>query len=168
MRLQELRTPSPKLVVYHFGKNDEVAETVIRLLLNEARPSVDLGRGRRILFHKAHVPQGQDHLHFVVRGHKVAALNKDGTAHDQSHGVQLQRWAIDGASEHYAEFKMPKNGIIEQLFRVPSGILLNEGFASDGFRLTRRELAEAEARAEDELKKRALIENVKARLKKKI
>lgn len=112
---------------YHFESDDAVAETVIRLLLNEEKPRVDLGKGRSILFHHAHVPGTQDHLHFLVKGAKIAAVNADGSAHDRSHGIQLQRWALDGAAKHYPDFRMPKDGLIEGLLVGSEPSLLLEG-----------------------------------------
>jgi hypothetical protein len=117
-----------RFVFYHFDPADRVAEVVIRLLLNEEKPSVELGKGRSILFHKAHVLNTQDHLHFQVKGAKIAAVNKDGTAHDQSHGFKLQKWAMEGAAKHYPDFKIPKDRIIEQLMAEPGNQVLNEGF----------------------------------------
>ena len=102
-------------VFYHFDKADVTAETIVRLILNEEKPSADLGQGRRILFHKAHVPNTQAHIHFQVKGANIAAVNKDGSAHDRSHGIQLQKWAIDGMTNHYPNFNSPKKGIIEKL-----------------------------------------------------
>lgn len=105
-----------RLAIYHFATDDAVAALLIHTLLTEAVPSVDLGKGRSIMFHKAHVPNTQDHLHFLVKGDKFAAINKDGSAHDASHGIKLQRWAIDGAKQYYPDFKMPKGGLIEQVY----------------------------------------------------
>jgi hypothetical protein len=96
-----------QLVIYHVATDDRVAELVVRGLLLEAIPRVELGKGRSILFHKAHVPNTQDHLHFVVKGDKIAAVNKSGRAHDQSHGYQLQKWALDGAKKYDPDFIMP-------------------------------------------------------------
>ncbi len=124
-------TSHVKCVFYHFDPEDSVADTVVRLLLNEEKPAVELSKGRSILFHKAHVPSTQDHLHFLVKGANIAAVNKDGTAHDRSHGIQLQRWAMDGAKKHYPDFKIPKTGIIESLIAspvAPGTQRLNESF----------------------------------------
>lgn len=112
-------------VFYHFDTSDRVAEVVIRLLLNEAKPYVDLGKGRAIMHHKAHVPNTQDHLHFRVKGTNIAAINKDGSAHDKSHGVQLQKWATDGARQHYPDFHIPDGGLIESIF-AEDAVLLTE------------------------------------------
>jgi hypothetical protein len=42
-RLRELLKPSEQLVIYHFAQDDPVAEFIVRGLLNEQRPAVDLG-----------------------------------------------------------------------------------------------------------------------------
>jgi hypothetical protein len=117
---------STRTVFYHFEIEDRVAEVVIRLLLNEAKPYVDLGHGRAILHHKAHIPSTQDHLHFRVQGTNIAAINKDGSAHDKSHGLTLQKWATDGAKKHYPDFHIPKDGLIESIFSSGAA-LLTEG-----------------------------------------
>lgn len=114
---------SIRTVFYHFETTDRVAEVVIRLLLNEAKPYVDLGKGRAILHHKAHIPNTQDHLHFRVKGTNIAAINKDGSAHDKSHGVELQKWATDGAKKHYPDFHVPKDGLIESIFSDDTALL---------------------------------------------
>lgn len=123
--------PHERLAIYHLATEDLVARAILGALLMEALPSVDLGKGRSIMFHKAHVPGTQDHLHFLVKGQKFAAINKDGSAHDRSHGVQLQRWAIDGAQQHYQGFSLPKDGLIEQLYSDDATQVLTEaaGFA---------------------------------------
>ena len=119
-----------RLVIYHFSPADEHAQAVIEQLLSEEKKYVDVGKGRALMFHKAHVPNTDDHLHFVVKGAKVAALNKDGTAHDQSHGFQMQKWAIDGIKKHYPGFTIPKEGLIEQIMGKPEAGILNEGFTA--------------------------------------
>lgn len=150
--LREVLNPgkkgAEKFVIYHFAQDDPVAELIVRALLNEQRPSVDLGKGRSILFHKAHVPNTEDHLHFMVRRAKIAAINQSGTAHDMSHGVQLQRWALDGMQQYYPGFKLPPNGLIEALMSTPSSGLLNEAFDENEVLLSKasRLLAEQAAR----------------------
>ena len=77
------------------------------------------------MHHKAHVPNTQDHLHFRVKGTNIAAINKDGSAHDRSHGVQLQKWALDGMKQHYPGFRRPDDGLIESIF-AEDAVLLTE------------------------------------------
>lgn len=110
-------------VFYHFDASDRVAEVVVRLLLNEAKPYVNLGKGRAILHHKAHIPDTQDHLHFRVKGTNIAAINKDGSAHDKSHGVKLQKWATNGAKMHYPDFHIPDDRLIESIFSEDVALL---------------------------------------------
>ena len=116
---------STRTVFYHFDTSDRVAEVVISLLLNEAKPYVDLGKGRAIRHHKTHIPDTQDHLHFLVKRTNIAAINKDGSAHDRSHGVQLQKWATDGAKKNFPDFHIPDDGLLESLF-AEDAVLLSE------------------------------------------
>lgn len=143
------RSPTEKLVIYHFDQDDPIAEFIVRALLNEQRPSVDLGKGRSILCHKARVPNTEDHLHFVAKGAKIAAINKSGAAHDRSHGVKLQRWALDGMRQYYPDFTVPPKGLIEALMGKSSSHLLTEAFDPKKVLLPRadRLLAEHAARS---------------------
>ncbi|WP_157678479.1 hypothetical protein [Mesorhizobium sp. WSM1497] len=138
--LRSLKRPSGGkigYVFYHLSEDDLEAQQTI-LLLMEAKPYVDLGKGRRIMYHTAHIPDGQDHLHFVVNGKKIAAVNRDGTAHDRSHGIQLQKWALKGAKANYPYMKMPPDGLIENLYAVSDRRLLTE--AVDDHRVAPRAL----------------------------
>ena len=135
------------LVIYHFAQNDLVAEQAVRKLLYEQRQPINLGQGRSILFHKAHIPDTEDHLHFLIKGAKIAAINQSGTAHDRSHGIQLQRWALDGMEKHFPQFKRPPDGLIETLMAGTSTRLLSESVGGKEILLSKalRLLAEIEA-----------------------
>lgn len=126
-RLREIEQGADHYVYYHYSSDDALAEFIVTNLLREAKEYVDLGKGRSLMFHKAHDGQGQDHVHFCVKKAKVYAINQDGTAHDRSHGVKMQRWALDGLEKNYPEFKRPKDGLIEALLAGPSGPMLTEG-----------------------------------------
>jgi hypothetical protein len=128
---------------YYFDTSDNVAETVIRLLLNEDKSRVDLGQNKSIIFHRAHTEVNQDHLHFLVKGDKIAAVNRDGTAHDSSHGVRLQKWALNGAAQHYPEFRMPKDGLIERLMVEAGAQMLNEEIGGANVLIPRAVITEA-------------------------
>jgi len=138
-----------KLVIYHFAQDDPVAELIVRALLNEQRPSVDLGKGRSIIFHRAHVPNTEDHLHFLVKGAKIVAINQSGSAHDRSHGVQLQRWALDGMRQYYPEFKPPPNGLIEALMSESLAQPLTEAFDKNKVLVSRESRLLAEHAAQN-------------------
>ena len=126
MRISELvsaeKSAKRNSPIFHFDSVDGTAlATVLTLLdLSEAHKPIELGKGRAILYHPAHVKPGQPHLHFTVKGQKVAAINLDGTAHDQSHGIRLQRWALDGLKAHFPHFNRLEDGLIEH-FMVTAG-----------------------------------------------
>ena len=117
-------------VFYHFASDDVLARIILVSVLNEDRKHLDLGKGREIFFHTAHVQPGQDHLHFKLNGAKLYAINRDGSAHDASHGKQMARWAQEGMRDSYLGFTVPKDGLIEALVEVPSGKLLLENDGS--------------------------------------
>ena len=136
-----------KLVIYHFDADDAVARQLVFEVLTEAKKSVDLGQGKSIVHHKAHIPDGQDHLQFMVKGRKVYSVNKDGTAHDRSHGKKMQRWALDGAAAHYPGFKMPDDGLIEAILANEEAELLTESNDRPATLISKALLAKALAKA---------------------
>jgi len=135
--------------IYHFDSGDELAASTARTLLdlNEGQNPIDLGKGRSILYHAAHVKPGQSHLHFRVKGANVAALNMDGTAHDQSHGIKLQKWALDGMEKHFPNFKRPTDGLIEQFMTPSARRMLLEAADEAGILVSDEEIRIAEYHA---------------------
>ena len=63
--------------------------------------------------HKAHTPQSQDHLHIYSKKNQLLALNKDGSAHDRSHGTRTPNKVADALRQHYPDFVLPPDNIIE-------------------------------------------------------
>lgn len=120
----------PVFAFYHVAGDDVLAKFILGNMLKEDRRHVDLGKGREIFFHSAHVEPGQDHLHFRQNGAKLYAVNRDGTAHDASHGKLMARWAREGMRDNYPGFTVPKDGLIEALFDAPGGTLLLEDGAA--------------------------------------
>lgn len=82
-----------------------------------------------------------------MKGAKIAAVNADGSAHDRSHGIQLQRWALDGAAKHYPDFRMPKDGLIEGLLAGSEPSLLLEGTHAEDILVSQAERLLAIAQA---------------------
>ena len=111
-------------VLHHFDSADADARDFVRHYLVEGGRTFDLGQGRAVMFHRGHVPNSQDHLHFLLKCQKLYALNRDGTAHDASHGRQMHRWAMDAVQTRYPEFKVPPRGLIESM--LMEGSLLVE------------------------------------------
>lgn len=124
--VEEEKGSQQRYAFYHFETEDILARFILACMLNEQRKHVDLGKGREIFFHKAHVPPGQDHLHFSQSGAKLYAVNRDGTAHDASHGKQMARWSIEGMRDTYPDFTVPTGGLIEALMDAPAASLLIE------------------------------------------
>ena len=65
------------------------------------------------LKHPPHGGQGQYHLHLYCKNNKLFAINLDGTAHDQSHGIQIPEKVAKGIREHFPKFELPDNNLIE-------------------------------------------------------
>ncbi|SEI56338.1 hypothetical protein SAMN05518849_10188 [Sphingobium sp. AP50] len=114
------------MAFYHFAADDVLAQFILSNMLTEDRKQVDLGQGRMIYFHTAHVTPGQDHLHFYQNGAKLYAINRDGSAHDASHGKKMARWAQDGVKDNYPGFTLPKSKLIETLLDHEGSSLLME------------------------------------------
>ena len=65
------------------------------------------------LLHKAHVPGGQDHIHVFARQNQLFAINRDGTAHDRSHGVRIPNRVADAIRAEFPNFNLPLDNLIE-------------------------------------------------------
>ena len=123
-KLAQLSNSEPTYILHHFVKADADAQDFVRRYLVEGGRTFDLGQGRAVMFHRGHVPNSQDHLHFLLNGQKLYALNRNGTAHDASHGLQMHRWAMDAVRNRYPDFKLPSRGLIESM--LMEGSLLVE------------------------------------------
>lgn len=64
-------------------------------------------------FHAAHTTPGYDHLHVYCKNNMLFAMNINGTAHDQSHGVQIPNRVADGIRKHFPNFTLPPGNFIE-------------------------------------------------------
>ena len=127
LRYSEISVPD-NFIFHYFDTNDAEAVEALRYLEESGR-RFDLGKGRAVIFHRAHVPNTQDHLHFEQRGHTLYAMNRDGSAHDGSHGKQMHRWAVDAVKDRYPGFKLPKDGLIETMFDQGEAVVLMETVA---------------------------------------
>lgn len=67
------------------------------------------------VYHKAHIPDGQDHIHVHQRNNQLFALNVDGTAHDNSHGTRIPNRIADGLRRHFPDVTLPPNNFIESV-----------------------------------------------------
>ncbi len=71
-----------------------------------------------------HYSKGQYHLHIYLKSKKLFAINKDGTAHDNSHGVRIPNKVASAIKTIFPDFKVPNNNIIESCESLLSGILV--------------------------------------------
>jgi hypothetical protein len=93
---------------------DETATLGAPLL--EARYSgVPLGGKYSARRDPAHSSAGDVHLHIFARNNEIAAINRDGSAHDGSSGFPLPSRAADGIRRHYPDFHVPADNIIESV-----------------------------------------------------
>lgn len=95
------------------------AESEASALFEARHKGEPLGGQYSAVLHKAHIAGGQDHLHIYAKQNRLFALNKDGTAHDRSHGAHIPNRVADAIRTKYPDFVLPPNHFIEA---APSGI----------------------------------------------
>ena len=84
------------------------------IVLNEAKTrGTPVGGPYSVLFHKAHSTVGSDHIHGYEKNNQLFALNVDGTAHDQSHGVRIPNRLAKGIKNCFPNVTLPTNNMIE-------------------------------------------------------
>ena len=68
-----------------------------------------------VIKHKPHTDDGQYHLHLYHKHNQLFAINKDGTAHDKSHGYRIPNKVADALKKKFPEFVLPLDNIIESI-----------------------------------------------------
>ena len=63
--------------------------------------------------HSPHTPKNDYHLHLYHKNNHLLAINKDGTAHDQSHGCTIPAVAADALRAMFPGYTIPGNNLIE-------------------------------------------------------
>ena len=100
----------------------EVDEYVVHIWLgseelqeiNEAKhKGTPLGGSYSAQLHQAHSSAGQQHLHVYCKNNQLFSLNKDGTAHDQSHGVRIPNKVASAIEKQFPVFNLPNDNLIE-------------------------------------------------------
>jgi hypothetical protein len=95
-------------------------------LLQESKKQ-NLGNGYSITFDRNNYSledRSKDHLHFFLNGKKLGAINRDGTAHDRSHGVRIPNHVADFIKTSYPDFQIPSNNIIESVDQTDEELTL--------------------------------------------
>ena len=100
-----------------------VAEYVVRvycsdldsvvLLLEAQHRGIPLGGPNSAQYHRAHTNPGQNHIHVYCKNNQLFALNADGTAHDQSHGVRIPSKVARGIAQRFPDIQLPPDNLIE-------------------------------------------------------
>lgn len=97
----------------YYEEGDKITETSIReAKLRGSIPLVGLYSADK------HAPRAstevtQYHLHIYKKQNEIFAINKDGTAHDQSHGKEIPKKVANAISSLFPDYKLPPNNIIE-------------------------------------------------------
>jgi hypothetical protein len=109
----------------------EVDEAVVHIytenvppqLLKEAKQGKGTPLAGTYFYRKdgPHVPTGQYHLHVYEKNNQLFAINWDGTAHDQSHGVTIPGKVFDAIQTKFPKLKLPANRIIESFSPLAVG-----------------------------------------------
>ena len=60
-----------------------------------------------------HSDSGQYHLHVYNRNNQLFAINRDGTAHDQSHGCRIPNKVAKVLRIKFPDYRIPSNNFIE-------------------------------------------------------
>ena len=95
-------------VVHIWFNSDEMQE------INEAKyKGSPLGGQYSAQLHQPHSSVGQKHLHVYAKNNQLFSLNKDGSAHDKSHGAVIPNKVVKAIKNHFPSFIIPDNNIIE-------------------------------------------------------
>ncbi|MDD5300062.1 MAG: hypothetical protein PHD65_06175 [Gallionella sp.] len=128
MRISEILKKETPYETFTFEVDGYVISIFIRrddqvtIPLNEAKQKgISLGGQYSALRHTVPEP-GKEHIHVYAKGNDIFALNKDGTAHDQSHGVKIPNRVADAIRTHFPNFSLPPNNFIES---APTAIELS-------------------------------------------
>jgi hypothetical protein len=107
---------SPDFIIQIYFENSSInlTEDIVELL-NEAKyKGKPIGGTYSAIEHKPKVPpNAQPHYHFYDRNNHLYAINKDGTAHDASHGCKLNNTISKFLNT--VGYTVPANNLIESL-----------------------------------------------------
>ena len=102
-----LLDPGQHIIHFYYESKD-------RMVLSEAiHRGIPLKGPYAVHKHHAHVPSGQEHLHIYCKNNQLFAINRDGTAHDQSHDVRIPAKVADALRQRFPGFIIPSSNLIE-------------------------------------------------------
>lgn len=71
-----------------------------------------------------HTNPGQQHVHVYKKRDQLFAINWDGTAHDQSHGVTIPAKVQNALQSRFPDLQVPKDRIIEAMDPLAMGVIV--------------------------------------------
>ena len=71
-----------------------------------------------------HSAGGQHHLHIYMKKKKLFAINKDGTAHDQSHGCSIPSRVAKALRSKFPDYRIPADNYIEGVDKTFAEIIV--------------------------------------------
>lgn len=74
--------------------------------------------------HPSHITPNQQHLHIYFRNTKLFAINRDGTAHDASHGYRIPNKVAKALSQKFPKYQIAKDNVIESAEMTLASILI--------------------------------------------
>lgn len=63
---------------------------------------------------------GQQHVHVMLKGKELFALNRDGSAHDGWHGAEIPKKVYDKLPSLFPSLVLPSNRLIESVITKPN------------------------------------------------
>jgi hypothetical protein len=108
--MKRLKLEAGQFAIFIYEDTDEDS----LLLLNEAKHrGIPLGGPYSVEKHSPHTPKNDYHLHLYHKNNQILAINRDGTAHDRSHGCIIPMVAADALRKMFLEYSIPETNLIE-------------------------------------------------------
>ncbi len=83
------------------------------LMLEAQHKGIPLTAAYSAQYHTDRTNRGQNHIHVYCKNNQLFALNRDGTAHDKSHGVRIPNKVAKAIQTHFPDVQLPPKNIIE-------------------------------------------------------
>lgn len=119
MKLNEIHTKTSPYKTCSFDLDNYVLHIFISTddqstaPINEAKQKGTPLRGIYSTIHHKVPSPGKEHIHVYAKNYHLFALNIDGTAHDNSHGIQIPNKVADAIRTNFPSFILPSNNLIE-------------------------------------------------------
>lgn len=108
--------------IMYFYYKDSLSKKIIDEARHRGEP---LTKTYSTIKHPPHTLKGKSHLHVYCKNNQLFAINIDGSAHDQSHGVIIPKKVAKVIRQKFPDFKLPADNYIES---APDHVLLFYAF----------------------------------------